>query len=158
MDFTKTDQIIDKYKSDKSQLIGILQDIQSEFRYLPKEQLERVAKKMDIPLSRVFSVSTFFKAFSLEKRGEKLVQVCMGTACHVRGAQRVLEEMERDFGVKAGGTTKDYKFTLETVNCVGACALGPVVVVNGEYHGKVDAGSAGKLAKKLKCDKCTCEK
>ncbi|MFH1654010.1 MAG: NAD(P)H-dependent oxidoreductase subunit E [Pseudomonadota bacterium] len=158
MDFSKTDKIIEEHDNDQGHLIGILQDIQAEHRYLPEPQLKRVAEKLKVPVSRVFSVATFFKAFSLEERGEKQIQVCMGTACHVRGAKRVLEELERDFGIKAGETSKDMRFTLETVNCVGACALGPVVVVNGEYHGKVDGDSANKLAKELhKCTECKCK-
>lgn len=158
MDFTKTDEILKKYKMDQGHLIDILQDVQAEFRYLPKEQLKRVSDKLKIPLSRVFSVATFFKAFSLKQRGEHQVQVCMGTACHVRGAQRVLEELERDLGIKSGETSKDLKFTLETVNCVGACALGPVVVVNGEYSGYMDGEGANKLVKSLKtCGSCKCK-
>ncbi len=133
----KVDSILDNHQRDQSMLVAILQDIQSEYSYLPREALERVSEGLSIPLSRVFSVATFFKALSLEPRGRHLINVCLGTACHVRGAVRVLEAMERELAIKSGETTKDLRFTLETVNCVGACALGPVVIVDGEYHGQM---------------------
>ena len=126
-------------------LISILADVQRECSYLPRPALERVAERLKIPFSRVFSVSTFYKAFSLEPRGKHIVQICLGTACHVRGAQRILEEFERILSVKAGMTTEDRLFTLETVNCVGACALGPVAVVNGRYHGNLNLVKVPKL-------------
>lgn len=132
---TAVDNICTEHGNRADQLIGILHDIQGKFRYLPKHPLEHVAGKLNIPLAQIYSVATFFRAFSLEPRGEHEVHVCMGTACHVRGAQRVLEEMERELRIKAGETTKDKKITLETVNCVGACALGPIVVVDGKYNG-----------------------
>jgi len=118
-------------------LVSILQDIQAEYNYLPKEALVEVSLILDVPLSRIYSVSTFFKAFSLEPRGRHLINVCLGTACHVRGAPKVLEEIERELDIKAGKTTEDLKYTLETVNCVGCCALGPIVIVDGEYHGQM---------------------
>jgi len=118
-------------------LVSILQDIQAEYNYLPKKVLVEVSQALGAPLSQVYSVATFFKAFSLEPRGRHLINVCLGTACHVRGAVRVLEAIERELAIKAGRTTKDLKFTLETVNCVGACALGPIVIINGEYHGQM---------------------
>jgi NADH-quinone oxidoreductase subunit E len=150
MDLKYVDEICAVHDNKADQLIGILQDVQAKYRYLPKHPLERVSELLRIPLAQVYSVATFFRAFSLLPRGENEVNVCMGTACHVRGAQRVLEEMERGFGCKAGETTKDKKVTLETVNCVGACALGPVVVVNEEYHGRMDATKADKLIKDIK--------
>ena len=129
--------IIDKYNADEGQLISILQDIQSEFYYLPKETLIQVSDTMGIPLSRVYSVATFFKAFSLKPRGKHLLNVCLGTACHVRGALKVLEQIERSLGISRGETTSDFKFTLETVNCMGCCALGPVVRIDGKYFGQM---------------------
>lgn len=153
MDITIVDKICAEHDNRPDQLIGILQDVQAHFRYLPKHPLERVSECLNISLSQVFSVATFFKAFSLEPRGENEVHVCMGTACHVRGAKRILEELERGFGVEAGKTTKDMKITLETVNCVGACALGPVIVVNSEYHGKMDATKTSKLISEMKGSK-----
>ena len=133
----KVKSILDNYQCDKGMLVSILQDIQAEYNYLPKEVLVEVSQKLDAPLSQVYSVATFFKAFSLEPRGRHLISVCLGTACHVRGAVRILEAIERELDIKSGGTTKDLKFTLETVNCVGACALGPIVIVDGEYHGQM---------------------
>lgn len=153
MDLSAVDTICQEHDNRSDQLIGILQDVQAKFRYLPKHPLERVSEKLRIPLAQVFSVATFFRAFSLEPRGENVVHVCLGTACHVRGAKRLLEEMERNLGIPAGKSTPDMKVTLETVNCVGACALGPVIVVNEEYHGKMDATKTAKLIHELKGNK-----
>jgi NADH-quinone oxidoreductase subunit E len=128
-------------------LVDILQDIQAETGYLPKEVLEETARGLDIPLSRVYSVATFFKAFSLRPRGRYLINVCMGTACHVRGAAKVVEQLEKVLGIKRGETTPDLKFTLETVNCLGACALGPMVVVGEDYHGEMTPEGVGPVLK-----------
>jgi NADH-quinone oxidoreductase subunit E len=133
----KVGQVLQKYQHDKSVLVDILHDIQAEGGYLPKEVLEEISHGLDVPLSRVYSVATFFKAFSLEPRGRHLINVCMGTACHVRGAVKVLEKIEQELGIKTGETTSDLKFTLETVNCVGACALGPMVIIGENYHGEM---------------------
>jgi len=133
----KVSAIINKYKGDRGQLVAILQDIQTEYYYLPKEALIQVSETMSIPVSQVYDVATFFKAFSLEPRGKHLINVCLGTACHVRGAARVLEKIGLSLGIKRGGTTKDRKFTLETVNCMGCCAVGPAVKIDGEYFGQM---------------------
>jgi NADH:ubiquinone oxidoreductase subunit E len=153
MDITHVDKICEAHGNRPDQLIGILQDVQAKYRYLPKHPLERVAECLKIPRSQVFSVATFFSAFSLEPRGKNVVHVCMGTACHVRGSKRLLEEMERGLDVSAGHTTKDGSVTLETVNCVGCCALGPVIVVNEEYHGKMDGTKTAELIEGLKGSK-----
>jgi NADH-quinone oxidoreductase subunit E len=129
--------ILDKYQRDRGMLVSILQETQSEFGYLVREALMAVSKGLGVPLSQVYSVATFFKAFSLKPRGRHLINVCLGTACHVRGAMKVLDAIERELGVKAGATTKDLRYTLETVNCVGACALGPIVIVDGKYSGEM---------------------
>jgi len=141
----KVSAIINKYKGDREQLVAILQDIQTEYYYLPKEALIQVSETMSIPISRVYDVSTFFRAFSLEPRGKHLINVCLGTACHVRGAARVLEKFELSLGIKRGGTTKDHKFTLETVNCMGACALGPIAKIDGEYFGQMSSDKVNHL-------------
>ncbi len=141
----KVKSILDKYQRNKGMLVSILQDIQTEYNYLPKESLAKVSKELDAPLSQVYSVATFFKAFSLTPRGRHLINVCLGTACHVRGAVRILEAIEREIGIKAGETTEDLKYTLETVNCLGACALGPIVVVNGVYSGQMDTNKVKPL-------------
>lgn len=133
----KVGSILDNYRRDKGSLVSILQDIQAEFGSLPRETLGEISKGLDIPLSQVYSVATFFKAFSFKPRGRHSINVCLGTACHVRGAMRVLETIERELGIKSGETTENLKFTLETVNCVGACALGPIVITDGEYSGQM---------------------
>ena len=133
----RVQSILDSYDNDEGMLVSILQDIQAEYSYLPREALEKVSKSLCVPLSQVYSVATFFKALSLEPRGRHLINVCLGTACHVRGAVRILETVERDLNIEHGETTEDLRFTLETVNCVGACALGPIVIVDGEYHGQM---------------------
>jgi len=130
-------RILDKYHHDRGLLVSILQDVQAEHYYLPEEAIVEVSRGLEVPLSGVYSVATFFKAFSLKPRGRHLINVCLGTACHVRGAVRVLEAIERELGIKPGETTEDLKYTLETVNCVGACALGPILIVGEEYSGEM---------------------
>jgi NADH-quinone oxidoreductase subunit E len=146
----KTKQIVKKHGGDKSALIGVLQDIQEAFNYLPKDALKAAGKSLGIPYSRVYEVATFYNAFSLKPRGEHIVKICMGTACHVRGAASIQDKMERTLCIKPGETTADNKFSLETVNCVGACALGPVVVIDTEYHGQVTMAKVDKIINKLK--------
>ena len=139
------DSILNGYQHDKSLLVSVLQDLQAECNYLPREGLTRVSEGLGLPLSQVYSVATFFKAFSLKPRGRHSIAVCLGTACHVRGAIRILEEIERELGVDRGETTKDLKYTLETVNCVGACALGPIVIADGEYSGQMKTDTVRPL-------------
>jgi NADH:ubiquinone oxidoreductase subunit E len=119
---------------EEKSLIQIMQDINSEYKYLPEHALKYVSEVLDMPLSRVYHVATFYTAFSLKPRGKHLIKVCMGTACHARGSPRVLEEFERQLEIEPGKTTPDKLFTLETVNCLGCCALGPVVVVDENYY------------------------
>ena len=145
VDFQKIDEIIDRYIGRGGALIAILQDIQSEYHYLPETALRVVAKNLELPLIQVYGVATFFKAFSLKPRGEHLIKVCVGTACHVRGAQPALDEVKRQLGIEAGETTEDMMFTLETVNCLGACALGPIMVVDEEYHGEMSPKRVKKV-------------
>jgi NADH-quinone oxidoreductase subunit E len=130
-------RIIEKHSGERGALIAILQDIQSKYSYLPEEALRTVAEKTGRSLVDVYGVATFYRAFSLKPRGRHLVTCCQGTACHVRGAPRVEAEMERQLGVRAGETSADGEFTLETQNCLGGCALGPIVVVDGHYFGNV---------------------
>ena len=131
----RVDEIIASYAAKPTALIMILQEVQSEYFYLPREALSRISERMDLALSQIYGVATFYKAFSLEPRGRHHVCVCTGTACHVRNSRSILEKLERDLGVERGKTTADREFTLETVNCVGACALGPVVVADEKYYG-----------------------
>lgn len=147
---TKTQFLIDKHRGQKKNLMAILQDIQAEFRYLPQECLRVVAKTLDIPLVDVVGVATFYRAFSLKPRGKHTCTVCQGTACHVRGAPRILDEFEQRLKVQAGQTTEDKAFTLETVACLGCCAIGPVVVVDDDYHAHTTVRKVGAILKKYR--------
>jgi NADH-quinone oxidoreductase subunit E len=146
----KTREIIKKHGRDKSKLIAVLQNIQEAFNYLPKEALKTAAKAMNVPFTRVYEAATFYTAFSLKPRGENVIRICKGTACHVRGAAALQDKFERTLCIKPGETTPDGKFSLETVNCVGACALGPVVVINADYHGHVTMNKVDKIIGKIK--------
>lgn len=147
MDNDKVDQIINKYQSEPSSLIQVLLEIQRENRWLPKEVLEKVSKKLKVPLNRIQHIITFYKAFSLVPKGRHEVHVCTGTACHVRGAPRLLDSVQDLIGIKPGETDQDFKFSLDTVSCVGCCALGPVMVVDGEYHGKMAPAKSEEVLK-----------
>jgi NADH-quinone oxidoreductase subunit E len=144
----KVETILDRYPAQPKSLIAILQDLQNEYNYLPKYMLILVAERLGLPLSQVHRVATFYNAFSLEPKGEHLISVCLGTACHVRGAPRIVERLEDILKIKAGETTPDRKFSLETVNCLGACAIGPIVVIDGEYYGEMTTGKVDSLLKK----------
>jgi len=154
IDPNKVSRVLEPYeKGDGGALVNVLHDLQSEFRYLPETALELAAEYLAVPVSQVFGVATFYDGFHLEPRGEHICTVCMGTACHVRGAERLVEQLERDFEIEAGATTEDLLVTLEKVSCVGACALGPLVIVDGEYHGHMTTSGVSKLAKKVKKSK-----
>ena len=137
MDSSNIDQIIDKYPNDGSSLIQVLLEIQRENRWLSNEALEKVSRRLRVPLNRIQHIVTFYKAFSLIPKGRHEIHVCTGTACHVRGAPRLLDSVQDLTGIKPGETDMELKFSLETVGCVGCCALGPVMVIDGEYHGKM---------------------
>ena len=146
VDPNRVRRILEHYpEGDGTGLIHALQDIQAEYGFVPCEAAELICERLTVPISKVFSAATFYKAFSLEPKGDVVIRVCTGTACHIRGAQTLVDEICAALGIKPGGTTVDLKFTLETVNCVGACAMAPVVSVNGEYHGSVQPGSVTKL-------------
>lgn len=147
MDNARIDQIIDKHEGDASALIQVLLDIQSEHHWLPKEALERVSERLDVAYSRIQHIATFYKAFSLVPKGRHQVNVCVGTACHVRGAPRILDTIQDHTGIKAGETDLELKFSLETVNCLGCCALGPVVEINGKTHGNVSTADTADVLK-----------
>ena len=142
MDKEKIDQIIAKYNNEPSALIQILLDIQSENHWLPGEALEMISEALDVPLTRIQQIATFYKAFSLVPKGRHEIHICVGTACHVRGASRVLDTVQDHTGIMAGETDLDMKFTLETVNCLGCCALGPVMEVDGKPHGRMAPAKA----------------
>ena len=147
MDNNKIDQIINKHRGDASSLIQVLLEIQRENHWLPKEVLEKVSEELNVPLSRIQHIATFYKAFSLVPKGRHEVVICLGTACHVRGGVRIVDRAEHVLGIKAGETTSDMKFSLETVRCLGCCALGPVMVVDGKYHGKLVPAKAEDVLK-----------
>jgi len=150
MDFERVDQIIDRYNAEESALLQIMLEIQSENNWLPKEVLERVSKKLAVPLTRIQHIATFYKAFSLVPKGRHKIHICMGTACHVRGASRVLETVVDMTGIQPGETDLDLKFSLETVNCLGCCALGPVMEVDGKVHGKMSPVRTGEALETYK--------
>jgi NADH:ubiquinone oxidoreductase subunit E len=141
-------EIIERSPQTPGSLISVLQDIQREFHYLPCEALQATAASLHVPLSKVFSVSTFYNAFSLTPRGERIIRICQGTACHIKGADLIQEQLVAGLGLKPGETSADMKFTLEVVNCLGVCAMAPVVVVNDKIHGGVRCDKAFKLVTK----------
>jgi NADH-quinone oxidoreductase subunit E len=141
-------EIVERHGYQKASLMGILQDIQTKMSYLPRKALVQVAKSLDLPITHIYEVASFYKAFSLEPRGKHTIQVCLGTACHVRGGSRVLDYLENQLGVKPGETTKDLSFTLESVNCLGACALGPMMVIDKKYYGKINTNKIESILKK----------
>ena len=148
IDLKRVESIIDKAKTEEQTLISMLQDIQEEYNYLPQEALVIMSKRLEIPLINIYGIATFFKSFSLTPRGKHLLTVCLGTACHVRGGPKILEEFERKLKIKACQTTKDNLYTLETVNCLGCCAIGPIVVKDGEYFGQMTIAKTGSILKK----------
>ena len=150
IEMARVDQIVDQYGADQRALISLLLDIQDKFFYLPEEALQRVAEKVGVPPVQVYQVARFYKAFSLKPRGKHLVTVCMGTACHVRGGERIVDQIGRLLEVAVGDTTADEMFALETVNCLGCCALGPVMVVDGTYYGKMTATKIEKILAKYR--------
>lgn len=145
MDSQAIDRILKKYIYRHSDIIGILQDVQAIENYLPEEVLRYISEKMEISLTRIFDIVTFYKAFSLLPRGKYTIRVCCGTACHLGGAPQNLDQLNRILQIKDGETTDDRTFSLETVNCLGACALAPVVAVDDDYHEAVNAGKIEKM-------------
>jgi NADH-quinone oxidoreductase subunit E len=147
MDNSRIDQIIEKHHGEASSLIQVLLEIQSENHWLPKEAIQRVSEKLQVPLTRVQHIATFYKAFSLVPKGRHEIHICVGTACHVRGATRVIDTVQDLTGIKPGETDLDLKFSLQTVNCLGCCALGPVMEVDGKTYGKMAPSKAGEILK-----------
>ena len=145
---TDIDRILREYDYKKSSLIPILQDIQAVNHWLPPKILKYVSEKLNVPLIDVYGLTTFYKSFHLKPRGKHIITVCSGTACHVRGGPKVLQEIENHLNIGVDETTPDKKFTLETVRCLGACALGPLMVVDGKYHGQMNAKKVVPILKK----------
>jgi len=139
------DQIIDRYEGEKGALMPVLQDVNAEYSYLPEEVLRHVAHRLDLPLSQVLHVATFYNVFSLEPRGRYLVRVCVGTSCHVRGGFRILESLQKQLGILPGETTPDMQFSLETVRCVGCCALSPCIVIDTTTHARLRPDAVAAL-------------
>ena len=151
-DKEKLDEIIKRYQGEEGFLIQLLLDLQNELHWISKEVIKALSLRTGIPVSRIFRVASFYKAMSLSPVGRHKVSVCMGTACQVRGAQRLLDATESRLGIKAGQTTKDLNFTLNRVNCLGCCAIGPVMVADDTYHGRANASVAEKILKQIAAD------
>ncbi|RME19792.1 MAG: NADH-quinone oxidoreductase subunit NuoE [Deltaproteobacteria bacterium] len=142
------ERIIDRHGRNRAGLIAMLQDIQDRYNWISEEHLRQLAEGLELPLVEIYGVASFYRALSLKPRGKHIIKICKGTSCHVRGAQLIQEEMERELGIKAGGTTEDLGYTLETVNCVGCCSMAPVVIVDEKYHADVKPHQVKKLVKK----------
>jgi NADH-quinone oxidoreductase subunit E len=152
MNPSEIETIIERYEARESAILAILQDIQAKEKYLPKEVLEQVGQRLHIPINKIYRIATFYRAFSLTPRGRHEVCVCLGTACHVRGAQRIVDQIGIELGIRQGETTKDRNFTLETVNCLGVCASGPIIAVDGEYFGNMSPIKVEGVLKKFQPD------
>ncbi len=152
VDTAPLDEILTRYPASEAALIQVLQDVHRAYHYLPCDVLVKVAEALEVPLAKVFSVGTFYKAFSLVPQGRTIVRVCTGTACHIRGADRLIEEFERELKIKPGETTADMGFTVKTVNCVGACAMAPVVIVGETYHGGAEPAKVAKYIAEKEAD------
>ena len=150
MSVEKIDRIIDKYSDQKGILIQLLLDIQKEFNWIPKEAVIRINQRLNIPASEIYRVASFYTSLSLKPRGRHIIRICLGTACYVRGGPRILDSVERCLCVKPGETTADGRFSLETVSCLGACDLGPVIELDGKYHGRLTLTNLGELLSKYK--------
>lgn len=142
--------ILAEHTDERSPLLSILEQVQARHRYLPRDVLILISERLDIPLSQVYSVATFYNAFSLKPQGRHKLQICTGTACHVRGAAQVLDRVEVQLGLRAGQTSADLEYTLETVNCLGACAFGPVLIADGEYSRQMTVSKVDRLLKRMR--------
>lgn len=150
MDIERIDRIIDRYINEEGVLIQLLLDIQDELNWIPKEVIMEISRRLQIPISQIYRVASFYTAMSLTPMGRHLVQVCLGTACHVRGAPKILDRVEESLKIEAGETTEDMRFTLRTVNCLGCCAMGPVMVVDEDYHGKMKVSDVNGILERYK--------
>jgi NADH-quinone oxidoreductase subunit E len=148
-DLEKLASILKEFENKEGALIPILQKTQQEFGYLRREVLEEISKRTKIPLSKIYGVATFYAQFYLTKRGRNIIKVCRGTACHVKGGKSVKETVERILGISEGETTSDYKFTLETVACLGTCFLAPVMMINQSYYGKLTSKKVENILKNI---------
>jgi len=149
MDFQAVEAIIGKHQGKRTALIGILHDIQEKYNYLPDGALEKIAQRLQMDLPNIYGVATFYKSFSLTPKGKHSITLCLGTACHVRGGPKLLREVVKQLNIEPGQTTKDRMFSLQAVNCLGVCAIGPVMLVDGKYYGEMNPMKARKLIEKL---------
>ncbi|MFZ5449060.1 MAG: NAD(P)H-dependent oxidoreductase subunit E [Thermodesulfobacteriota bacterium] len=150
MDAQRLDSILSRYDCDPWDLIPVLQDIQDSYSYLPKDELKEVSRRLNVPLTQIFSVATFFKMFSLVPKGRHQIKVCLGTTCHLRGGARLAESLGNKLGIEPGYTTKDMQFSLETVGCLGSCAQAPVMMVDDKYFGRTTVDKVPKILKLYK--------
>jgi NADH-quinone oxidoreductase subunit E len=158
MENTLIQNIVDRYNGDIGMLIPILQDLQAEYGYLPAEQLRGLSNQLDVPLIRIYGVATFYSSFRLAPKGQHDITLCMGTVCYLKGADRISEAICEEYHIEPGGTTSDRLFTLQAVNCVGACALAPVMIVDGKYYDGVTPQSALDIVHGLSLDEESTEK
>jgi NADH-quinone oxidoreductase subunit E len=149
MDLKPVDKIINQYQEKRTAIISILHDIQDQYNHLPKEALKQVAVRLNMDLNNIYGVATFYKSFSLIPKGKHSITLCLGTACHVRGAPKILKEMTKHLSIEPGETTKDTKFSLQVVNCLGVCAIGPVMFVDGKFYGEMTPVKARRIIDKL---------
>ncbi len=149
MDFEHVGKIIDKYQEKRTALISILHDIQDQYNFLPEGALRKVASRLQMDITEIYGVATFYKSFSLVPRGKHSVTVCLGTACHVRGGSKILRELKKQLNIEPGQTTTDKQFSLNVVNCLGVCAIGPVMFVDGKFYGEMNSVKAKKVIEKL---------
>lgn len=147
IDCDKALRIIKEYPAEARYTLAMMQDIQKEYNYIPRESMEMLAEYLDVHLSKLYSMATFYKALSLKPKGKYIIKVCDGTACHIRNSQGLIDEIESLLNIKPGETTEDGKFSLETVNCLGSCALAPVMVINEKYYGKMTVAKIKEILK-----------
>ena len=150
MEFEGINGIVDKYQAKRTFLISILHDIQDQYTFLPEMALRKVASRLQMDINDLYGVATFYKSFSLVPRGRHSITLCLGTACHVRGGPKILREMKRELAIEPGQTTKDKNFSLEVVNCLGVCAIGPVMVVDGKFYGEMNWVKAKRILERMK--------
>ena len=150
MEFEGINGIVDKYQARRTFLISILHDIQDQYTFLPEMALRKVASRLQMDINDLYGVATFYKSFSLVPRGRHSITLCLGTACHVRGGPKILREMKRELAIEPGQTTKDKNFSLEVVNCLGVCAIGPVMVVDGKFYGEMNWVKAKRILERMK--------
>jgi NADH:ubiquinone oxidoreductase subunit E len=148
LDVTKVDEILSRYPDITGNLISVLHEVQTHYNYLPEDALRHLSKKTGVPVTRLYSIATFYHLFSLTPKGRHQVHVCLGTACHVKGSQRILDELKRKLGINEGETTGDRRFSLDAVRCVGACSLAPVMVVDKDTHSNITSKKALDTLKK----------